>query len=459
MAKRRTPFRFTLIQRLTPARSLVSSFALLVCLGTALLYLPGMTTKPLSFLDTLFTATSAVCVTGLIVVDTGTAFSGWGQGVILVLIQLGGLGIMTFSVFLYKMIGASVSLRDELAVREALAYSHEQDAVSLVRSVVLLTLAVEAVGAAILFFLWLGDYSAGRAAVLAVFHSVSAFCNAGFSLFPDSLTRYANSGAVNFTVIGLIIIGGLGFIAIRDICWPKPNKTKRRLSLHTKVVLAASLSLLLLGWLVFIAMEWNNVLAGRSMVDKMTVALFQSVTTRTAGFNTVDFAHLSNPSLLTSMLLMFIGGSPGSTAGGVKTVTFALLVAMGISRLKGFSRVNIFHRSVPNEVVTRSLTIILVAILVVGMAFGALLVFETGGMDHMQTRDFFVELLFETISAYGTVGLSMGVTGGLTSVGKVVIILTMFLGRVGSITVAMALLEKFRKSKSYNYGPEDLMVG
>lgn len=447
-------------QRVTPPQALVFSFAALIGLGTLTLMLPCMTGPAgLDWVDAFFTATSAVCVTGLVVRDTGTAFALPGQVAILVLIQLGGLGIMTFSVFFYRLAGREISLRDELAVRESLTNLPTQNTVGLVRSVVLLTLAIEGLGALFLFSFWVQDHTALRAASLAVFHAVSAFCNAGFSPWPDSLARYETHLGVNFVFIALIVAGGLGFVVLRELGRLRPKTPRLRLSLHAKVVCWTTLILVISGMLIFLVMEWDNVLGGLGFKDKVVVSLFQAITPRTAGFNTVDFAHLTNTSLLATIFFMFIGGSPGSTAGGIKTVTLALIIALALSRYRGFSKVNLFRRSISGETVTRGLTITLLAISVIGLALGLLLTTETIHLDHPQTRDTFIELLFETVSAFGTVGLSMGATPDLTAWGKLIIILTMFLGRVGPLTAAMALMTRARKDRTYNFGREEVMVG
>ncbi len=436
------------------------SFGSLIILGTFALLIPGMTTKDagLGFVDAFFTATSAVCVTGLVVVDTGTAFTLPGQLCILTLIQMGGLGIMTFSVFFLRLAGRSSTLRDELAVRSSMSFKPHHDLSELLRSVVLFTLTIEAVGALLLFTFFLGEHPPVRAAYLAVFHAISAFCNAGFALWSDSLSSYKNHIGINLVFIMLIVFGGLGFIVLYELTGLR-RRTRRRLSLHTRVVLLTTLVLIAGGTLIFLTLEWNNVMKGQPWWGKFITGLFQSVTTRTAGFNTVDFNHLTNSTLLFTIFLMFIGGSPGSTAGGVKTVPMALLFALAISRYRGYTRVNLFRRTVSNETIARGVTIIMVGIAIITVSLALLLYTQTGTMDHLQTRDIFIELLFETVSAFGTVGLSMGVTAQLTAWGKLIIIGTMFLGRVGPLTVALAMMGRTQADRHYNYGTENIMVG
>ena len=451
---------YNIRRRLTPPQALIISFAGLILIGSLILTLPSMTSEAgsISWLDALFTATSAVCVTGLTVVDTGTTFSTLGQASVLLMIQMGGLGIMTFSVFFLRLVGWGSSLRSELAVRSSLSCAPQLDVPEMVRSVLKFTISVEVAGAVLLFVLFHRDYPATQAGFLAVFHSISAFCNAGFSLWADSLSAYKNDAGVNLVVIVLIVSGGLGFIVAHELSGYRPNQ-HRNLSLHSKIVLWTTLVLVLSGTLVFAIFEWNNALANSPIHGKILASLFQSVTTRTAGFNTINFTHVANTTLLATIFLMFVGGSPGSTAGGIKTVTLAVLVAMALSRYKGFSRVNIFKRSVPEETVARGLAIVLVGITIVGLALALLLITETGHLDHTQTRDSFLQLLFETVSAFGTVGLSMGATPDLTAWGKIIIIITMFLGRVGPLTVALAMMAGSEREKTYNYSTEEIIVG
>ena len=451
---------YNIRRRLTPPQALIISFAALILIGALVLCLPAMTTgsKNIKWLDALFTATSAVCVTGLTVVDTGTAFSPLGQASVLVMIQLGGLGIMTFSIFFLRLVGWGSSLRSELAVRSSLSCAPQLDVPEMVRSVILFTMSVEFIGAVLLFIFFHRDYPTTRALFLAVFHSVSAFCNAGFSLWANSLTAYRSNVGVNLVFVALIVSGGLGFMVAHEVAGYRP-KRRRNLSLHSKIVIWTTLALILLGTLVFAVFEWNNVLADAPIHGKIIASLFQSVTTRTAGFNTVNFQHVANTTLLATIFLMFVGGSPGSTAGGIKTVTLAVLVAMAISRYRGFSRVNIFKRSVPEETVARGLAIVLVALTIVGLALTLLLITETGHLDHTQTRDSFLQLLFETVSAFATVGLSMGATPDLTAWGKIIIIITMFLGRVGPLTVALAMMTGSEREKTYNFSTEEIVVG
>ena len=449
-----------LARRFSPTAALVVSFAAMIVVGGLLLTLPPMTTAQgsLGLLDALFTATSAVCVTGLAVLDTGRDFTTAGQLVVLLLIQLGGLGIMTYSVFFLRMMGGSSPLGLELALRESIPATPKHDVPGLARTVVLLTLSVELIGFLLLMVFFLQDLPAGEAAYAALFHSISAFCNAGFSLWSDSLTRYADHIGVNITVMGLIVAGGLGFVVINELIRFRRGP-RRSLSLHSRIVLTTTAILISLGFFAFLSLEWNNVLAGRGSVERVLVALFQAVTPRTAGFNTADYALMTNSTLLITIFLMFVGGSPGSTAGGVKTVSIALLMAMAVSRFRGFSKVNVFRRSVSDAAVGRAVAVVLMAFTVVFIALALLMITETNLTNHVNTRDDFVKILFETVSAYGTVGLSMGETRGLTGPGRAIIIVCMFLGRVGPLTLGLAMMGRSAAARPYNYGKEDVIVG
>ena len=448
-----------LARRTSPSQVLVLSFGMLILLGAGILTLPWVTygDKEIGFIDALFTSTSAVCVTGLVVVDTGSTFNLAGQLTIMTLIQLGGLGIMTFSVFFLRLVGKGTSLRDEMAVRAGLSISPRHHLPSLIRSVIVYTLFLELAGAALLFLSFSADYPPFKAAYLALFHSISAFCNAGFALWPDNLTPFKTDLGANLVFMILIIAGGLGFVVLHELATFRKG-LRRRLSLHSKIVFTTSASLIVFGALVFLVLEYNNVMRDLSFGSKILVSFFQSVTTRTAGFNTVEIGHMTNTSLLVIIFLMFVGGSPGGTAGGVKTVSFTLLAAVGLSRFRGFSRVNIFRRSLDGATVDRAHTIVLMALAVLIVALGLLLISETWQMDHMKTRDSFLELLFECISAFGTVGLSMGKTPYLTPMGRLIIIGTMFVGRLGPLTVALALLKSSAAVKGYNYGQEEVIV-
>ncbi|MFP4475832.1 MAG: TrkH family potassium uptake protein [Desulfatibacillaceae bacterium] len=451
---------------MSPPKQLVLSFATLILVGTALLSLPAMTPGPgrLPLPDALFTATSAVCVTGLIVVDTATAFTVPGQVVILVLLQLGGLGIMTFSVFVLMILGRRISMGQDNLMEEVFTQGPFRDKRTLVFYILVFTLVAELVGALVFFSVWGREYQLGHAVFLSVFHAISAFCNAGFSLFSNSLTDYAANPVVVLNTAVLIILGGLGFFATFEIAHMAARKAglakapRRNLSLHTRLVLASSTLLLLFGAVFFLFVEYNHAMAEFSIPVKLMTAFFQSVTARTAGFNTVDFGHISNAVALVFILLMFIGASPGSCGGGIKTTTLAVMVATIRHYLMGHYRANLFARSIPRNVTARAMGITIGSAAVITVSLVALLLTQLGDAPHDESRGMFLELFFEAVSAYGTVGLSMGATEYLNTGGKAIVIMLMFVGRLGPLTVALSFVPR-KKKAAFEYSEENVMIG
>jgi trk system potassium uptake protein TrkH len=413
-------------------------------------------------IDALFTATSAVCVTGLIVVDTGGYFTFFGQAVILLLIQLGGLGVMTVSVTLFRMLGRAIPFRQRMILQDVFAHTPRRDIFSLLKSIFLFTGAVEAAGAAALFAVFLGDHPWPTALWLAVFHSVSAFCNAGFSLFADSLMGYWQNLPINLTVCGLIVLGGIGFPVVYDlnaVYGFRSKKSRRiRLSVQTKTVLLTSGALIVLGAVLFYGLEHGRHLRDFGTVDALLASLFQSITTRTAGFNTLDIAALREPTLVFMIFLMFVGASPGSCGGGIKTTTLALIGAFSLRRLRRGTRVNLFKKSIPEETVQRSLTLILISIATISFVFFMLLVGTTPPENTADGGRPFLSFLFETVSAFGTVGLSMGATSELNLWGKIWIIAMMLVGRVGILTFSYMLIGAGRVN-GLEHAEENVMVG
>lgn len=437
-----------------PARALASGFLAAIALGTALLLLPFSTPDGrIPFIDALFTAASAVCVTGLTVRPTGAAFTPAGQAVILGLIQLGGLGIMTFSSFLFLAAGRRVSFRDRLFLQDSLSPGPARDFGSLLRSVFGTALAVEAVGAAALSVFFVPDFGVGRGAALAVFHAVSAFCNAGFSLFPDNLAAYRGHAGVNLVVCLLIVAGGLGFFVLRELAgrmkrWPEGERP--RLSLHSRTVLVATVILIAVPAGLFFFQESAAGLRGLAAGEKLLASLFQVVTARTAGFQTIDLRAVSPAGTALLVALMFVGASPGSAGGGVKTTTAAVVLAHLRAVFQKRESVALFRRSVPAASVLRAYAIVvLAAILIAGAT--ALLVWETPAIPGRDAA-------FEAVSALGTVGLSRGLTAGLTPFGKVVIIALMYVGRVGPLTLLLALGREAGAAR-YAYAEEGVLVG
>lgn len=448
---------------LSPASTLTLFFAVSILIGAILLATPLASTGPaVSFVDALFTATSAQCVTGLAVVDTGSVFSLFGQLVILALIQIGGLGITTFSVYLFVYLRTGVGLRDRWILNETLVHTPVRSIHDLVRAVIHLTLLIEAIGAACLALVFIPQFGWLKGSYYAVFHSVSAFCNAGFALFSDNLIGYRNSPIVNLTIMMLIVLGGLGFLVIKellDIRQTVRRGRRWRLSLHSKLVLLTTGILIFAGWAALFVLEASSgTFRDVSLGEALWVTLFQSVTTRTAGFNTVDLTVFSVPSIFLMIVLMFIGASPGSTGGGVKTTSLAVFLAALYSRLKGYRVTSIFKRTIPEETVSKTLTLFLLAALWIGLMTFFVLLTEVTGSAGSQTHGVLLDYLFEVVSAFGTVGLSLGITPKLTVAGKLLITLLMFVGRIGLLTFAFVVVKQAGRDETV-YAEENIMIG
>lgn len=452
-----------LLLKLRPPRLIALSFVLTACVGGLLLTLPAASHgRPLSTLDALFTATSAVCVTGLTLVDIGTRLTLFGQLVVLVLIQLGGLGIMTFSVLFMYSVTKRFSIRGRELLEETLSQRPLRQMGSLLKHVFVWTFVVEAVGALLLGYRFWQQYPGLRAVYHGVFHAVSAFCNAGFGLYADSFRSYASDPLVNLIVMSLIVLGGLGFIVLFDLANGirfGAGKRRQAISLHTRLVLVTTAGLIAFGFAAFLTIESFNSLEGLPWPTRLLVSLFQSVTCRTAGFSTVDTGSLAHATLLVLMGLMFIGASPGSTGGGIKTSTFALQVALVVARFRGSEDVNCCHRRVPANLLAKAFALAVFGVVTVGM-FGLLLsITELGVSPFSRSTERALPVLFETVSAFGTVGLSTGLTPHLSMVGKVLIVLLMLIGRVGPLTLAIALGRGERRPAGFRYAQECVLVG
>lgn len=452
-------FKINIFQILTPELSLALSFFVLIFAGALLLLLPFSTTGAhISFIDALFTATSATCVTGLVVVDTGSFWSPFGQGVILVLIQIGGLGIMTFSSFLVYIIARKLSLWDQGMLEFSFAGSNRQSLGQLLWAIILGTFIIEGVGALILSLRFSHNYALGHAVYLGLFHSISAFCNAGFSLFANNLMDYRGDLVVNITIMVLVIAGGVGFWVLYDL--KNIIKHKRNIhstSLHTRLVLSMTTALILIGFIIFLIAEWRQSIALFSLKGKILASMFQSVTARTAGFNTLDMAALSNSSLFLLLLLMFIGASPGSCGGGIKTTTFAIVLAMIKARLRNQQQVQIYHRGISEATISKAIGITFAVIVVLGVAIMLLLMVESPLHAQFHQRTLLIDLVFEAFSAVGTVGLSTGVTPLLSLPAKFIIILLMYMGRIGPVTLTIALAGV--QSRNIRYAQDNVWVG
>ena len=436
-------------------------FALTIMVGTVLLHHPvSHAGGEISWLDALFTATSATCVTGLIVVDTGTFFSRFGQNVILSLIQLGGLGVMTYTSLVFYLWRKRVSVTDRIAVGQSLLHDPRFHLGSFLKMMVLMCIVIEGSGGVLLYF---ADPQGFRP-YSALFHSISAFCNAGFSLYGTSVMAWKHDLGVNLILMTLITLGGLGFYVLLEIAGISDgsgNTTKptgRRISWQSRVVLRTSLFLVLFGWGVFFLAEYLGGAEKGNVPGVLLEGLFQSVTSRTAGFNSVDIGSMTNVSLFVMILLMVIGGSPGSCAGGVKTTTFRVLAAFGVSQLKGRKQVVVDGYGLDESTVNKALTLSVFAFLILVGGTMVLCITEGGDVPHTQARGQFLEILFEVASAFGTVGLSTGLTPNLSAAGKTVITLLMFIGRLGPI-VFLSMIQSWQVRERFSRPEKTVLIG
>lgn len=436
-----------------PPKILVLGFATIILFGAFLLTLPIATVngKGLSFLNALFTSTSATCVTGLVVVDTGTTFTKFGQLVILSLIQVGGLGFMTFGTLFAFLLGKRISLKERILLQESLNNLSIEGIVRLVKRIFIFTAVIEIIGSLLLSFRFAFDMPIGKALYYGIFHAISNYNNAGFDLMGEfrSLTPYVEDPLVTLTVSALIILGGIGFIVMNEIF---EYRLTKRLSIHTKVVLVTSFILVVSGTILILLFEYGNnkTLQPLSVSGKILSSLFQSITPRTAGSNTLNIPDLTQPTIFLIIVLMFIGASPGSTGGGIKTTTFATLLGAVWSQIKGKEDVVFFKNRIVFETVFKALTVTISGLFLVIIITMLLTITEKG-------KDFLM-ILFEATSAFGTVGLSMGLTPELSPIGRILIILTMFAGRVGPLTLAFAIAMR-RKPDPFRYPKGKIMIG
>ena len=430
--------------------------------GTGLLALPAARAPgqpPLSVIDAAFTATSACCVTGLTVRSTAEDFSPFGQGVILLLIQLGGLGIMTITTLLLFQMGGEATVRQRAVISETLGIKSGRSIRTLALTVLLVVLVSELVGFILLVLATWGSREPLDVVWRAAFHSISAFCNAGFALGDDSLVAYGENVSINLIICGLVIVGGLGFPVLFDISsrlWRR-EPLWERLHMHSKLMLLGTAGLLAFGAISFWIIEWDGMLVGRPLSTRLLLGLFHSTTCRTAGFNTVDYGMLSSATLFLTILLMAIGAGPGSTGGGFKVSTFMTLLVRAGASFRGQERANFAKRTIPEPAVERATATALIFGAIAAAALVALLVVENGRLAAERPR-WFLDALFECISALGTVGLSTGITAALSLPGKSVLIILMLLGRLGPITVAVALSRQ-RPTYQPNYPEEEPLVG
>lgn len=453
-----------------PARLVLFSFAGIILVGTILLTFPAATRdgKGADWLTALFTATSATCVTGLIVEDTPLYFTPFGQCVILFLIQVGGLGIMTLSTSLALIFRGRLSVTERRVMEGVFEETSFSDLVNIILYILKFTLVAELLGIIFLFVKWYGEplpkifsnpelfsesADLGTALYYALFHSISAFCNAGFALFVYSFERYPGNWTINLVITGLIILGGIGFTVVSEIISYEKIKERlngrAKLSVHTQLVLLTTTILLIVGLILVFFSEFSFFLDSMPWKDKILASWFQSVTPRTAGFNTIPMDKLRNVTIFTLMILMFIGASPGSTGGGIKTSTTGVMILSIKSMLFGREEIEAYNRTIPRKIFNEAVSITTLSITAVVIAFLGLLLVETHA---------FSDLLFEAISAFGTVGLSTGVTSVLSSAGRLIIICLMFIGRTGPLTLALGLAGREQKA-NIRYPEGKVMVG
>lgn len=448
-----------------PERLIIYSFVLAITIGACLLKLPIAATRTsLDWIDAFFMATSAVCVTGLSVIDIGRDLTLFGQLVTLTLIQLGGLGIMTFSLLFLIMLGKKISLPFQLCAPDlSQDLSFRNFRYSLI-FVFAMTFAIESAGAVLLFGQFRLYHPVGFAVYSSIFHSVAAFCNSGLSLYSDSLMKFSGNAPVLLILMGLIITGGLGFIVVHEIFHVikhrKHNGRCYHFSLHAKIALAGSLIFIVTGTLIIWLLEKGNLLQGLPAGRQVLNAMFLSVTSRTAGFNAIDTAALTNTTLFFVMLLMFVGGCPGSTAGGIKIHTFFTLIVLLINRINGFSMASIFKRKIPDETVSRALTVFISSAFLIILAIFLLQLSEDIDPSNLRIKEraSFINTCFEAVSAFGTVGLSTGITPRLAFPSKLIIMALMLIGRVGALTLGIALQIRQQKRITYDFPKEDIMV-
>lgn len=445
----------------TPAQVLVMGFALLILLGAFLLWLP-ISVEPgnkVSFVDALFTATSAVCVTGLAVVDTATYWSTFGEVVIMLLIQMGGLGIMTISALMFLMLGRRISLQERLMMQEALGSFSIAGVVRLTRNIILVTLTIEAIGAVLLAgrFLMLG-YPAKQAIYWGIFHAVSSWNNAGFDLTSASLRVFNQDPFILVVIATLFSVGGIGFLVLDDI-WRK--RSWEKFSLQTKMVLRVTALLIVVPTLLILALEYANpeTFGPLPWIHKAFNAFFTAVTPRTAGFESIPTGKLVPASLLLTIILMYIGASPGGTGGGIKTTTFSMIALTIRGTSVGNEEIQVMGRRLPKDLLDKAVTIAAIAMALILSVTGLMLLTEQANIIDPEVPVTFVDIMFEVVSAFGTVGLTTGITSKLSVAGRLLITVTMFVGRVGPLTLAVALAQRKSARAHIHYPEERVMIG
>ncbi len=430
------------------------SFAAIIFVGTILLNLPfaSQDGKSVGFINALFTATSATCVTGLIVVNTAVHWTLFGKIVILVLIQIGGLGVMSMTAIIAFFLGKKISLKTRVLMMEERGADEIQGVVRITKHILIFTFAVELIGSIILSFVFIRDYGFKKGLGYSIFHSISSFCNAGFDLTGNSMINYVDNPIITIVICGLIIIGGLGFYVFWDIY---ESKKFKRLTLHTKFALIISAILIIVGAVLIYAIEHNNpiTMANLSLSGKIQASIFQSVVTRTAGFNSILIENLKMPTVALMVALMFIGGTSASTAGGIKTTTFAVLLCSIYNLVKGKRDIEAFGKRIMPDTAIKAAVITWIGIMIVTLVTFVLSITEA---DSGYT---YLELLFETVSAFATVGLTRGITFELSGFGKVLLSFVMYMGRIGPLTIAFAIMKNHRYIGNYTYPEGKIIIG
>ena len=440
----------------SPIRQLVTSFLILIFIGALLLKLPFSTVNGIAFVDALFTSTSAVCVTGLVVLDTAKEFTFTGQFIIMCLIQLGGFGIMTFSIGVFAMFSGDMSIKWRFAFDSIYNEVTIIPPAEILKKILIYTFTIESVIASILFTEFIQKMPLGDAIWASVFHAVSAFCNAGFSTFSDNLISYQDNSVVILAISMAIVLGGIGFLVLTELTKMKFSRKKkffRQFSLHSKIVLFVTGILIFGGALLFLILEWNFIIKDMPLKTKLLTSIMQSITCRTAGFNSVDIGLLRESTLEIMMTLMFIGGSPGSIAGGIKTTTFAVITGLLIAKIKGKKQVVFWNRSISEDAVNRSMTLFVLAFVFIYTSTIFLLTLHS-----FDSNNSFLQVVFEVVSAFGTVGLSTGITGRFSYDGKILLAIVMFVGRVGPFALISAITENI-KTADYEIADENIMIG
>lgn len=437
------------IIKFSPPQVLALGFASLIVIGAILLKLPVASTTEVSWLNAFFTATSAITVTGLTVFDIGTDFTLFGQIVLMFMFQIGGLGLMTFAVIILMMLGRKLGIQHRILVQEAFNQTSLGGLFRLVKTLFIYTLIIEGIAFIILSVRWVPEFGLSHGMYVSLFHTISAFNNAGFALWPDSLSRYVGDPVVNLVISGLLIIGGLGFTVLIDI-WTKRRFSK--LSFHSKLMIIGTILLNVIALILIFVLEYSNpaTLGSLPLSDKIWGAYFQAVTPRTAGFNTLPIGEMTTPSLLLILLLMFIGAGSASTGSGIKVTTFMVVLLATVSVLRGKNETVIFKRQIKRQAILKALAIIVVSSIFIYIALFALTITENQP---------FITILFELMSAFGTVGISMGITADLSVAGKLIIMIMMFIGRIGPLTFAFTLSKRKHKESKIRCPEDDVFIG